>query len=174
MSSRTQILKGIRSKSQSRSKSTRKKKETKKKIIVFEEDENNEAVNIDNDYIKQTLNELDDDKLKKLDFNQLYELVNLKSRDFNLYDQYIMLINNDNNIDINDIIWDNPLLKDYKANNINFLNLYNFRQEHVEGVYTCKCKNTKVILEQKQIRGGDEGMTTIIKCVKCSNIWREN
>lgn len=175
MSSRAKKIKNIKSKISK--KTTKKSKiKDKKKIVVFKQNDQQDidsTPNINNKFIKDTLSELDDKIYEKLDYDVLYELVMLKNISQDSYNEYIMQINN-KNINNDDIIWRNPLLDDYRANHINFLNLFNFRQEHVTGVYTCKCGGNKVILQQKQTRGGDEGMTTIIKCVKCNNIWKEN
>jgi DNA-directed RNA polymerase subunit M len=39
----------------------------------------------------------------------------------------------------------------------------------------CKfCKAAKVIVELKQTRSGDEGMTTFSRCTECGKRWKEN
>lgn len=45
--------------------------------------------------------------------------------------------------------------------------------EAVEGIYKCKCGSTKVYTAKEQRRGGDEGMTFFVKCVRqeCGRIW---
>lgn len=42
----------------------------------------------------------------------------------------------------------------------------------VDGVVTCpKCGGSKTWSIQKQLRSGDEGMTTLSRCVTCGNHW---
>ncbi len=44
-----------------------------------------------------------------------------------------------------------------------------------ESVHECpRCKYTKITVIQKQLRGGDEGMTTLLRCTKCGNEWRRD
>jgi DNA-directed RNA polymerase subunit M/transcription elongation factor TFIIS len=46
--------------------------------------------------------------------------------------------------------------------------------EIVEGIHTCrKCSNNKTVSYKLQTRGADEPMTIFIRCVSCSNRWRE-
>jgi DNA-directed RNA polymerase subunit M/transcription elongation factor TFIIS len=45
----------------------------------------------------------------------------------------------------------------------------------VDGVVTCpKCSSSKTWSIQKQLRSGDEGMTTLSRCVECGNHWSVN
>lgn len=44
--------------------------------------------------------------------------------------------------------------------------------EVVEGIVECpKCHNNKTWSNQKQLRGGDEAMTRLSKCVTCGHEW---
>lgn len=44
-----------------------------------------------------------------------------------------------------------------------------------ESIHECpRCRYTKIIVSQKQLRSGDEGMTTLLRCTKCGNEWRRD
>lgn len=44
-----------------------------------------------------------------------------------------------------------------------------------ESIHECpRCRYTKVIVSQKQLRGGDEGMTTLLRCTKCGYEWKRD
>lgn len=102
----------------------------------------------------------------------LMELIMLKKKDEELYRRYLA------EMDINDtseIIWKSPLLEKERRKEQQFVDLMTSKIETVEGVYRCGgCGEKKVQLTQKQTRGGDEGMTTIIKCTKCGKRWTES
>jgi len=44
----------------------------------------------------------------------------------------------------------------------------------VTGIWKCgKCGNDHILFRKKQVRSGDEGMTTFLRCSKCDYMWRE-
>lgn len=51
------------------------------------------------------------------------------------------------------------------------MNYFEKKDQGVEGVWQCSnCKKWKTQITVKQVRAGDEGMTTFIKCLTCGKV----
>ena len=47
------------------------------------------------------------------------------------------------------------------------------KELNISSTYTCRnCKSNKCFVDQKQLKGADESMTTLVTCLNCNNKWQ--
>jgi len=69
--------------------------------------------------------------------------------------------------------WESPTYKKIEMALEEYDNYIVIPFEVVDGVVECtKCGGSKTWSIQKQLRGGDEPMTTFSRCVTCGNSWK--
>lgn len=105
-----------------------------------------------------------------VDRNIQHELMLLKMKDV---DKFKAFISSHKRI-TPEVMWENPLLEKQKVHEQREIEDTLFKNDLIEeGIYQCsRCGCSRTKTESKQFRGGDEGETTTITCVKCFNHWR--
>lgn len=97
--------------------------------------------------------DVDQEQINKLDVEQLYEIV------YGGNSQYF---------DSEAFVQQKKDEEEYLANSTRTLNVE-------DSIYRCpRCKYNRIIVGQKQLRGMDEGMSTLMKCTNCNFEWRKD
>lgn len=109
------------------------------------------------------------DLTETLTTEELFDLIMLKEKEREMYEEYVKELDTD-------VMWNNPLFAKEISHENQSVKLMTTREETVSGIYRCnRCgRDDKIITSQKQTRGADEGMTTIVKCIKCNITWTES
>ena len=77
------------------------------------------------------------------------------------------------NLKNNKVGWESPTYETFAMSLEEHDNYIVMPFEVVDGVVECtKCGGSKTWSIQKQLRGGDEPMTTFSRCVTCGNSWK--
>ena len=72
------------------------------------------------------------------------------------------------------LLWGQESVEEGRIKEAREIRILRAEETGVKGVGTCKyCRSTELTFAMKQLRSGDEPMTTFVRCVMCHKQWRQ-